>query len=289
MGDLQQERRRYSRRFIRLLVDFVAVRGADDRAKFEKNHPRVEGMENWEHAMHWRLVDPLEIHKLVRTYVDEWINTGLLSDGSEAPEIRAFRPVYFSKGGAAKAPSACVALADMAERIRPQMSFGMRGGITHHPRGLSSPTPEILAGEIFLEFYCSEWLYRIMRCNHCKAIVVFDREPRARYVRGWHCPKCSKKVTARVSTTESRDRQREAWLAPVTGAFLQYESKRPKGDRVDWIRDEINKKLPLVHRIKRHRVTILSKLFDGARAAGMSAQEAIIDAVTKYKQPKGGK
>jgi transposase-like protein len=208
-------------------LDFIAVQGASERAKWERNHSGAEGIENWEYAMIARGVafDPLEIHLRVRAYIDEWIDTGFFSDGSEAPDSRGFRAGISSRSIGSKAPSARAVLRDLEERIRPKLHFGTRGGITYHPIGFPSPTPDNFAGEIFLEFYCSEWLFRIVRCNRCRVISVPDRKPRKRYERGWHCSKCRNSAAAQAATDAKRAEFREKWFALAVAAYREYMSR----------------------------------------------------------------
>jgi hypothetical protein len=209
-------------------------------------------MENWEHAMIALGVafDPVGIHLKVRAYIDEWIDTGFLSDGSEVPDSRGIRP-------ASNAPSARAALALMENRIRPKMRFDLRGGITFDPIGFPSPTLENFAGEIFVELYCSEWLFRIMRCNRCKAIFLPDREPRKRYERGWHCSKCRNSAAAQAATDAKRAEFRRRWFALAVNAYTEYHgsARRTTNGLTQFVTSRVNEGLPLGGKVKRNRIT----------------------------------
>jgi hypothetical protein len=37
-----------------------------------------------------------------------------------------------------------------------------------------------------MEFYQSEWRFRLMRCRRCGVFVIPTRKPRERYEYGWH-------------------------------------------------------------------------------------------------------
>jgi hypothetical protein len=275
---------RESQLFIRNLLDFVALNGAANRAGWEEAHSDWDDSSQWQMAMfaRWTSLEPLEIHPLVRAYIDEWIDTGFRPDGSEMPYERAFAPRMRRQGEdirnycrdtASEAPSAVRALAyvyhaellpqdgDYSIHTREQpMSaiIGSKGGIVYYTDPIFIPvTPESLAAEIFLEFYRSEWLYRIMRCNRCKGIFLPNRKPRKQYERGWHCDKCRNSAAAQAATDARRTRDREQWFALAVGAYREYMSKprRSTPDVSVFLTERVNKGLPYSSRIKRNTIT----------------------------------
>ena len=143
-----------------------------------------------------------------------------------------------------------------AEQEGPSALSGLR--IADRSKYVHEPVnPEPIAAGLFERFYRSQFLFRLMQCRHCRSFAVPDNH-RKRYVRGWHCRKCSSKATAIKAVKESRKRQRDEWLILAVDACARWDamSRKPSGiDRIPWITEEVNKKLRLVNRIKRQTIT----------------------------------
>lgn len=255
-------------------------------ASFLSVHRPDSDSKQWQLAM--CSVDLPQIQPMVRRFIDEWIETGFRPDGSEMPYERAFIPRGRPQGEALadyvrnarfEAPSAIHALADLhGAEIGPNTGYysldtmmkerrtalpdfrvviGPKGGTSYRPDPYVDPAPQNLATVIFLEFYGSEWLFRLMRCNRCKAIVLPDRKPRNRYERGWHCDKCRNSAAAQAATDARRARLKEQWFALAVDAYREYISK-PRRSTLDvkaFITERVNKNLPYSSRIKRHTIT----------------------------------
>ncbi len=146
-------------------------------------------------------------------------------------------------------------LASEHEQENPPELKGLR--IADRSKYVSEPVnPEPVAAGLFENFYRSEWLFRLMQCQHCRSFAV-PNKPRKSYVRGWHCRKCSSKVTAAKATERSRKQQRDNWLNLAVDACARWDamSRKPRFDRIQWITEEINKKLRWANRIKRQTIT----------------------------------
>ena len=124
-----------------------------------------------------------------------------------------------------------------------------------------------MAAGMFLFFYHSEWLYRLMKCRQCGVFAVPDRKPRKSYVRGWHCRPCGRTVSATISVAERRKDQRKKWFNLAVDAVRRWEQRPRNQDRIEWIKEEVNKGLRLVDQIKRNTITHNLKDIE-ARAKG---------------------
>jgi hypothetical protein len=112
---------------------------------------------------------------------------------------------------------------------------------------------DVLAGSLFMEFYQSEWRFRLMRCQRCGVFVIPNRKPRKRYEYGWHCEKCRSAGTATAFMLRATKQHRERWLSLAAEASLRWRPE--KGERSVWIAKEVNKKLGNDYRITRNSIT----------------------------------
>jgi hypothetical protein len=229
-------------------------------------------------------VDAREAQEKLRSFIKEWIDSGFHPDGSEWPNERNFAPKSCravwnfddGKPNLYHPPQAVTAMARFCNGAlqvrgnsylivgheeantsgRVSVTVGPRGGIQYEPtmRGVDTD-PETLAAGMFLYFYSSEWPYRLMRCHHCGVFSVPARKLRSSYVRGWHCNRCSRKVSAMVSVADSRKARRDKWLKLAVDAVTRWEETPQKQDRIEWIKNAVNKGLPLMDRIKRNTIT----------------------------------
>jgi hypothetical protein len=289
---------------IEYIVDFLET-------SFPK---RLASGENWEYGFGQSIaflsprVDPSEVQKMVRSYVDEWINSGFQPDGSERPYRRNFAPKWNFEDGKTNllpAPRAVCAMARFCggslsvpggrggsyivvdSQRASSVAIGPQGGVQSSFESSSDDDSELLAASLFLHFYDSEWIFRLMRCAHCEVLAVPIKTPKQTYLRGWHCRSCMRKAPAMISTARARQQERDTWLELVRLAVIAYESKRPAGDRARWILSKVQGKMPAkMPAIKRNRVTRLCNFFDANKASGMNSEQAIDAAVVAYKQAK---
>jgi hypothetical protein len=274
-----------SRYFIDSLLAFLVL-APEQRSAWEEAHLDFDQNSDWQAAMFysWTAIDPMEIQPLLRLYIDEWIDSGILPDGSEMPYERGFAPRArrqtedfwdYAKTVPKEAPCAVRALADLhrasvnffdgeyvlsagAEARPTSAGLGRKGGITYFEGPtVFPPSGSGFAAQLFLEFFRSEWLYRIMRCSRCKALAVPDRKPRKRYERGWHCDKCRNSAAAQAATDARRARIREKWFSLAADAYREYVSKprRSSHDVSAFLTEHVNKGLPYSSRIKRNWIT----------------------------------
>lgn len=231
------------------------------------------------------------IQRQLRAYIDEWIDSGFQSDGSEIPSHRNFKPRFRDNGdGLATSrprwdsppeaydppPAAVSALAklhrgkavpfgmhyeiEIERETKPfvELRIGARGGIDYFlGRGWLGSSAELRAAQIFYWFYRSNWVLLLMRCNRCKAFSMPKTRPRRKYERGWHCDKCRNSAAAQAATDATRARLREQWFALAVDAYRDYrsETRRSTHDVSAFITERVNKSLPYSSRIKRNTIT----------------------------------
>jgi hypothetical protein len=241
-------------------------------------------------------VDAGEVQRQLGSYIEEWIDSGFHEDGSEWPYERNFAPkssraVWSLDDGEPNLcppPQAVKAMARFCNgtlQVRGNsylivgheeantsssvsVSIGPRGGIQYEPTTqCRDGDAETMAAGMFLFFYHSEWLYRLMKCRQCGVFAVPDRKPRKSYVRGWHCRPCGRTVSATISVAERRKDQRKKWFNLAVDAVRRWEQRPRDQNRIEWIKDEVNKGLRLVDQIKRNTITHNLKDIE-ARAKG---------------------
>jgi hypothetical protein len=231
-----------------------------------------------------------EIQELLRRLIEEWIDSGFQANGSEEPSKRNFSPKpcreTWADDGEANLFPPPKAVTEMARLLggtlltrvsrdepmvfqagvnlqagvdrRFSVTIGAKGGLDFSPTMTRHDDPGLIAAGLFLEFYRSEWLFLLMRCRNCGLFSVPDRKPRERYVRGWHCPKCSKAIPAVLSVQKSRAALRERWFTLAVQALQKWNAKpRRAGNtgRAVWIAEEVNKGLRRVDRISKNTIT----------------------------------
>lgn len=231
------------------------------------------------------------IQRQLRAYINEWIDSGFAPDGSEFPARREFKVRLRDRGDGttiarpkwntppedyAPPPAAISAIAKLHKgkavpsaggryhieieddaRSPVAMSIFTRGGVSYSLRGTAGLTMESRAALIFYWFYRSSWLFRLMRCNRCKALSLPQTKPRKRYERGWHCDKCRNSAAAQAATAARRTRLREQWLGLAVDAYREYRSspRRSTNGVSAFIAERVNKRLPYNSRIKRNTIT----------------------------------
>jgi len=113
---------------------------------------------------------------------------------------------------------------------------------------------EILAATLFMEFYQSEWRFRLMRCRRCGVFVIARRKPRERYKYGWHCAMCRSAGTASARMLAVTKQHRLRWLSFAAEASLRWRPEN--GERSVWIAEQVNKRLWRTEpRIRRNSIT----------------------------------
>lgn len=255
------------------------------------------------------------VQQRVRQFIDEWVDSGFHSDGSEWVYERNFDPRSSSVESEIEDveprdspfPAAMKALARYfqgALYLREDregdstylvagvantresgvaISIGFRGGIDFQPSESIRADVDVRAAGIFLGFYCSEWIYRLMRCATCGLLAAPARKPKkAPFASGWRCKSCARKAPALISTAKTRKAERDRWMAAVSDAIITYETKsrKPIGDRIIWILGQVQDR---VRGMKRNRISRLCSFYDIHKKSGISPQEAIEAAIATYQ------
>ncbi len=224
------------------------------------------------------------------SYLEDWIASGYLEDGSEQPGARNFSPKLISEPGDAgevglQPDSVPKALRSMSKLWNGPVKFycerggegqffipagslglplgnlsvivGERGGIAYFPAVNYTMDVEVLAAFFFADFYNSEWANKLMLCRNCKIFAAPTYAVRKSYVRGWLCHKCRKTVPATLCVSRDRKRFRDQWFALAVRACASWDANKFKADRVAWITKQVNEGLPLRSRgrIKRNRIS----------------------------------
>ena len=271
----------------------VAEEARDIRSMFRAAHSIRNSVYEWNPSMFivFGKTRLRSIQRKLRTYIDEWIDSGFQSDGSECPRMRNFKPPY--RGGSEEAatprpkwdsppeaysppPTAISALAKLhrgkavpfgghyeidiekGTKSTIQMRIDSRGGIDYFLRQESlGSNAELRAAQIFYWFYRSGWVFSLMRCNRCRSLSVPTTKPRKRYERGWHCDKCRNSAAALAATAAKREQFREQWLALAVDAYTEFVSRprRAAHDLSAFITERVNRDLPFSDRIKRNTIT----------------------------------
>jgi hypothetical protein len=206
-----------------------------------------------------------------RDLVHAWIASGFQPNGSEQPERRDIRAegclaILEAVHGLFRCqldlPEGPIIFPLAKERYPNTGSLSIRldprGGIEAVPilfRGHLKP--EELSAYGFYLFWREPWLFTVMRCAHCKVFALPRRTPRRTYIRGWHCERCRNTVSAIVATADARRAIRDRWLRLAVEAWLEYEQQRRRStnDRVVFVMERVNKRLPYADRIKRNSIT----------------------------------
>jgi hypothetical protein len=237
----------------------------------------------------------LAVQKFLRSFLEEWINTGFHADGSEWPDERNFAPKilppeiswegWSEKGGLPdriQPPHALEAMAkfcngtlqvncgsgtyDIVSHREAETDssvtvfIGPKGGILYEPT--SSEThrhdPEMVAAGMFLMLYRSgsEWLFRLMQCRQCGSFDVV-KKPRKSYIDGWYCSKKCRNVKAMVTTEKNRESKRKRWFGLAVDACARWDamSPKPRAERIVWITEQVRSKLTLANKIARNTIT----------------------------------
>jgi hypothetical protein len=240
----------------------------------------------------WAKDDVLAVRRELRGYLEEWINSGYLADGSEEPHARNFGPKSVPGPNGPElvpAPRALLAIAKLWNgRLEPLPGYPERntdgthvvfsgrggqptghlsviiepkGGIQYVPGSMQTPDVETIAALFFSDFYNSEWAQGLMLCRGCKTFAIPNQKPRLHYVSGWHCLACSRKASARRSVEKSREAFKSTWLALAVAACQSWDAKPGRADRIQWITQRVNegfealKSKDRIRRIKRHTIT----------------------------------
>jgi len=272
-----------------LVLQFIDVTTFLRRRRWEKKHsdryPSPDSLSFAMFAPH-RSFDPLEIPPILRSFIDEWIDTGFQSDGTERPYQRNFRLrnrkegespwEYFIDAPMVEAPRSLQAVVRLfrGELIVPigtrfyqiQSAYGSCAVVPIQLDGtvefindafFAEANAETCAARIFLKLLSSEARYTLMRCNQCRKLFAPKRKPAKIYIRGWYCKFCRNSAAAGAATSAARKHKTEQRLALAANAFLDFHRRprRTTASCTQHIVEQMNSRLPWQMRAKKNWVT----------------------------------
>lgn len=203
----------------------------------------------------------------LRELVDEWIDSGIQADGSEQPRSRRLSDASVVEY--VEAEGIVSAVGKPKSRIRRMVNdyqqrypmfiqlqddgrtlpvFAAEGG-DELRADKRPPMPGREVVRLFIQFYDSPWIFRLMRCARCRTYQLVNA-PRQSYVRGWHCAGCSKTAAATRCVSQARADERERKLQACAAAWAKGEPKH--AERRAWVLEQANKLFPYGNLIKRN-------------------------------------
>ena len=213
----------------------------------------------------------------LRGMVDQWNDSGINpEDGSETPTSRHLDNdgVFFKPAEVESVldEGRLVSVIKQGSRIRQivaaclerhpaRISLADGGGIQvlgcppqEIPEGAipdseQAPMPETHVALLFIRFFDSPWIFRLMRCTRCRTYQLVNA-PRQSYVRGWHCAECRKTAAATRCVSKARANERERRLQACAAAWAKDEPKH--ADRCAWVLEQANKQFEYGDLIKRN-------------------------------------
>jgi hypothetical protein len=227
------------------------------------------------------LASVIEHLEILRTWADEWIDSGIRADGVEQPPSRHLSQERCietkeikGKWIAVAEPKSRIlrAVNDYQEKYQIRLQLNPRGGREYvfTSSSDSDVMPESQAIVLFIRLYCSPWLKGLMRCAQCRTYDLVS-SPRSSYIRGWHCKKCRNSAPARRRTRETRNDLKKLRLRYCVEEWLkdQAGSSRRKGS----IATRVNTRLRPDQWIKQNYVTrhlpeIVAQASRGANLVG---------------------
>jgi len=194
-----------------------------------------------------------QLRRQLRAYVDEWLDSGLRSDGREEPLHRSFTAPRAGWRGVQLYLQGCPPVPLLDESGNIDWYF------QHHDYnrwGDQDPTiqAEHDAAQRFLRFLQSEWKYKLAKCRRCGTYFAGTRRLHKIYKRGTHCKECASKATAIESKKASDEKWRVRWMQVAAAIWLQWKEK--DGDRGAFVAKRVNKALgPRERQITRWSIT----------------------------------
>jgi hypothetical protein len=181
---------------------------------------------------------------LLRAFVDEWIETGRMSDGMERPAGRGL-----SSG---VPPKAFAAAARATKDLR--IFFRNDGGleIFFAPYIGHCGLPELAkreAARFFVWFLASDWRNTVVKCRKAKCGRYFTtKNIQHLFKRGTYCRNHSSEKSAAEITTDKRKKKHELLLQLAVTGFRRWhkETAKAKQERVlkDYVAEYVNKRTP---------------------------------------------
>ena len=197
---------------------------------------------------------------------DQWIKSGR-NPQDVAVENPWERSIFWESQTGAE--SIEKVLADYASRNPPRLlinrdsTLDILGGISNVTAKDALVRGRDRAVAFFLDFLNSPARERLFRCHKCHLYFVRSRAPRKNSLiyHGTFCESCKGAGSAK-RTRESRNRRRRPMIERAADASSKWTGTRRQGTRVEWIRMNVNAKLPAgqapveVNWVTRHRKEI---------------------------------
>lgn len=187
----------------------------------------------------WNVLGSTEVSRILRVLVDEWIETGILNDGSESPSGRNLHKTTRAKSAI---------LAYLAEHP-PEFCLDRSGSdldiVIGESLKVSTDWRSFLqirrddAHELFVSMFVSDWQNYVCRCRYvpCSKYFMMAR-PRASYKHGVFC--CRKHQMHASATMCYRNRRTQTKLDMVSLAARSL--LRRANLRDDWYTDDVVKR-----------------------------------------------
>lgn len=202
-----------------------------------------------------------QLRNALRAYVDEWLDSGLHSDGREEPLHRSLTAPRKGWRDSAFYLELCPPAAQLDEsgNIDFYFQFHDYNRVSDRgPKRFGDREPKIQAEhdavQRFLQFLQSEWKYKLAKCRRCGKYFAGTRTLHKMYKRGIHCRACASKVTAIESKKASNERWRVRWMQVAATIWPHWKAK--DGDRAAFVAKKVNKALgPSERHITRWSIT----------------------------------
>lgn len=222
----------------------------------------------------------------LRSMVDEWIDSGIDSDGNERPRSRHLDEGFLVVPAELEnmtIDGRLITVVKTGSRIRQIVESCLRrhpiwpllkngGGVEMTfnapqpawPRESEDPydwkprfegeppMPEAHVAMLFVQFFRSRWIFRLMRCARCRRYQPVNA-PRAVYEYGWHCARCRRSAPALRSMKRERKQRKERLLRLCAEAW--FKSRLKVYGRYPWMIERVNSQMPRGAHIRRNFIT----------------------------------
>jgi hypothetical protein len=165
------------------------------------------------------------LRSLLRSYVDEWIDTAMEPDGAEIPLNRDLSKTQIAQSvahGYIYQNPPKVLLSDVGNRrlgILFLRSQPIKEGLDHPVRDAEEE-----ATRLFALFQASDWCYTIAKCRGCGKYYQI-KNPARRYKRGTYHRRCGSRASAERATSRKRKSADERLLEIAADQLRLYHGK----------------------------------------------------------------
>jgi len=167
----------------------------------------------------WQGYLEAELAARLRGYVDEWLVTGIMENGSERPHQRAL----------GRAPEALLAVTSYLERYPARVDlmpdshelsvYLAEVSALPGPSGNPYFDVGVDATRLFVGLMASDWRWRLCKCHHCGRYFLHPK-PRQVYRKGTFCCRQHQSHTTAVQRTRARRLRAKSQLVDFAAAQL---------------------------------------------------------------------